>query len=36
MAKDFAKIAKPIYQLVKKDKKWRWKEEQERVFEQLK
>jgi len=34
--KDFAKIAKPLYRLVRKDKKWNWREEQEKAFEELK
>jgi len=34
--KDFAKIAKPLYQLVRKDKKWKWKGKQEEAFIKLK
>jgi len=34
--KDFAKIAKPMHNLVKKDKKWNWGSEQEKAFKQLK
>ena len=34
--KDFAKIAKPLYQLVRRDKKWNWGSEQEEAFTQLK
>ena len=34
--KDFAKIAKPLYQLVRKDKKWKWGKEQEEAFTKLK
>ena len=34
--KDFAKIAKPLHQLVRKDKKWRQRLEQEEVFRKLK
>jgi len=34
--KDFAKIAKPIHKLVRKDEKWNWGVEQEKAFEQLK
>ena len=34
--KDFAKLAKPLYKLVRKDKKWNWGEEQEIVFKKLK
>jgi len=34
--KDFAKIAKPLYQLVRKDEKWKWGKEQEEAFTKLK
>jgi len=34
--KDFAKIAKLLYQLVRKDEKWKWEEEQEEAFAKLK
>ena len=34
--KDFAKIAKPLHQLVRKDEKWKWGEEQEEAFAKLK
>ena len=34
--KDFAKITKPLHQLVQKDEKWKWGEEQEKVFRKLK
>jgi len=34
--KGFAKIAKPLHQLVRKDEKWKWGEEQEEVFAKLK
>ena len=34
--KDFAKIAKPLHRLVRKDKKWNWGREQEKAFEELK
>ena len=34
--KDFAKLAKPLHKLVKKDEKWNWKEEQEVAFKELK
>jgi len=34
--KDFAKIAKPMHKLVRKDEKWSWGVEQEKAFEQLK
>src|ERR1700710_2152534 len=32
----FSKIAKPLYDLTKKDKKWEWTEEEEKAFEGLK
>jgi len=34
--KNFAKIAKPMHKLVRKNEKWNWGEEQEMVFKQLK
>jgi len=34
--KDFTKIAKPLHQLVRKEEKWRWGEEQEEAFAKLK
>jgi len=34
--KDFAKVALSMNWLTKKDEKWRWEEEQQAVFEQLK
>jgi len=34
--KDFAKLAKPLYRLVRKDEKWNWGEKQEAVFKELK
>jgi len=34
--KDFAKIAKPMRKLVRKDKKWNWGEKQEEAFKELK
>ena len=34
--KDFAKLAKLLHKLVRKDKKWNWGEEQEAVFKELK
>jgi len=30
--KGFAKIAKPLHKLVRKNKKWSWGEEQEKAF----
>ena len=34
--KDFAKLARPLNNLTRKEEKWRWKDEQQKVFEQLK
>ena len=34
--KDFAKIAKPLHEMTKKETKWNWGERQQRVFERLK
>ena len=34
--KNFAKVALPMNRLTRKDEKWRWGEEQERAFKQLK
>ena len=34
--KDFAKVALPMNRLTRKDEKWRWGEEQEKAFKQLK
>jgi len=34
--KDFAKIATPLYILVRKKQKWKWEKEQEEVFRKLK
>jgi len=34
--KDFARIATPLYVLVKKEKKWKWKKKQKKAFERLK
>ena len=34
--KDFAKVALPMNRLTRKDEKWKWGEEQQVVFEQLK
>jgi len=34
--KDFARIAKLLYKLVRKDKKWNWGEEQKKIFKELK
>jgi len=32
----FAAIARPLYNMVKKDRKWEWMEKQEKVFKELK
>ena len=34
--KDFASIARLLYDMVKKDRKWEWTEKQERAFKELK
>ena len=34
--KDFAKLARPLNDLTRKEEKWRWGEEQQKAFEQLK
>jgi len=34
--KDFAKIAKPLYEMTRKENKWSWRERQQKVFEELK
>ena len=34
--KDFAKIAKPLYEMTRKEIKWNWREKQQKVFEELK
>ena len=34
--KDFAKIARPLHELVRKDQKWEWEIKQEKSFEMLK
>jgi len=34
--KDFAKLARPLNNLTKKEEKWRWGDEQQKAFEQLK
>ena len=33
---DFAMIAKPLYEMTRKNKKWNWGERQQKVFEELK
>jgi len=32
----FATVARPLHDMVKKDKKWEWTEKQEKVFKELK
>ena len=34
--KNFAKVALPMNRLTRKDKKWKWREEQQAAFKQLK
>ena len=34
--KDFAKIAKPLHEMTRKEMKWNWGERQQKVFEELK
>jgi len=34
--KGFASIARPLHDMIKKDKKWNWTERQEKVFRELK
>jgi len=34
--KDFAKIAKPLHEIMRKETKWGWEERQQKVFEKLK
>ena len=34
--KDFAAIARPLYNMVRKDQKWEWTEQQKKVFGELK
>ena len=34
--KDFARIAKPLHETTRKDKKWSWGERQQKAFEELK
>jgi len=34
--KDFAKIAKPLHETMRKDKKWNWGERQQKAFKELK
>ena len=34
--KNFAKIAKPLHEMTRKEKKWEWGEKQQKAFEELK
>ena len=34
--KDFARVAKPLHEMTRKDVKWKWRERQQRVLEKLK
>jgi len=34
--KDFAKIARLLHEMTRKENKWSWKERQQKVFEELK
>jgi len=34
--KDFAKVAKPLHEMIKKDVKWNWREKWQKAFEKLK
>jgi len=34
--KDFAAIARPLHNMVKKDQKWNWTEKQKKMFKELK
>ena len=34
--KDFAKIAKPLHEIMRKETKWSWGERQQKAFEELK
>ena len=34
--KDFAKIARPLYEMMRKENKWSWGERQQKAFEELK
>ena len=33
---EFAVVARPLHDLVKKDKRWEWTEKEEKVFQELK
>jgi len=34
--KDFAKIARPLHEMTRKENKWNWEERQQKAFEELK
>jgi len=34
--KDFAKIARPLHEMTRKENKWNWRERQQKAFEELK
>ena len=34
--KDFAKIARPLHEMTRKENKWSWRERQQKAFEELK
>jgi len=34
--KDFAKIVRPLYEIMRKENKWNWGERQQKAFEELK
>ena len=34
--KDFARIAKPLHEMMRKEMKWSWEERQQKAFEELK
>jgi len=34
--KDFARVARPMNMLMRKDEKWRWEEPQQKAFDELK
>ena len=36
LVKNFIRIAKPLYEITRKDVKWNWRERQQKVFEKLK
>ena len=34
--KDFAKVVKPLHEMMRKEMKWSWRERQQKAFEELK